>query len=220
MALGDGVHEQHRHDHDKGLVAELRWLWKIRTFWQTDLNRAIVELADPQPGERGLDVGAGMGAATVLAARRGAHVVAVEPGGTMRLMCRIRRLGNRARRRITVEPGVAEDLPVAGGSTEVLWAGNAMHHWVDHAAAFAEFARVLAPGGRLVLVDEDYDDPDHPDHAEFAGHEAELTPVDVVAIAAAMVALGLEAEGSHEVVGGVPAKVVRAVRVAGAASPA
>ena len=206
------VHEEHRHDHDKGWLAELRWLWKVRTFWQTDLNRAIVDLADPSPGERGLDVGAGMGAATVLAAKRGAHVVAVEPGGTMRLVCRLRRLGNRARRRIVVEAGVAEALPVAGGSTEVLWAGNAMHHWVDHAAAFAEFARVLSPGGRLLLVDEDYDDPTHPDHAKFAGHEAELTPVDVAVISAAMGGLGLEASGSHELVAGVPAKVVRAVR--------
>jgi len=206
------VHESYRHEHDKGLMAELRWLRKIRTFWQTDLNRAIVDLAAPQPGERGLDVGAGMGAATVLAARRGAHVVAVEPGGTMRLVARVRRLFNRSRRRITVEPGVAEDLPVAGRSTEVLWAGNAMHHWVDHEAAFAEFARVLAPGGRLVLVDEDYDDPTHPDHGEFAGHEAELTPVDVEAIAVAMVALGLDAAGTYEVVAGVPAKVVRATK--------
>jgi SAM-dependent methyltransferase len=87
-----------------------------------------------------------------------------------------------------------------------------MHHWVDHGAAFAEFARVLAPGGRLVLVDEDYDDPTHPDHGEFAGHEAELTPVDVEAIAVAMVTLGLDAAGTHEMVAGVPAKVVRATK--------
>ena len=206
------VHERHRHEHDKGLLAEVRWLWKIRTFWQTDLNRAIVELATPEPGERGLDVGAGMGAATVLAAKRGAHVVAVEPGGTMRLVCRLRRLLQRARRRIIVEPGVAEDLPLSGDSTEVLWAGNAMHHWVDHEAAFAEFARVLSPGGRLVLVDEDYDDPEHPKHAEFAGHEAEMTPVDVAVIASTMRAVGLEATGSHQKLAGVPAKVIRAVK--------
>ena len=187
-------------------------MWKIRTFWQTDLNRAIVELASPEPGERGLDVGAGMGAATVLAAKRGAHVVAVEPGGTMRLVCRLRRLFQRARRRIIVEPGVAEDLPLSGDSTEVLWAGNAMHHWVDHEAAFAEFARVLSPGGRLVLVDEDYDDPEHPKHAEFAGHEAEMTPVDVAVIASTMRAVGLEATGSHQKLAGVPTKVIRAVK--------
>jgi len=109
---------------------------------------------------------------------------------------------------------VAEDLPVAGGSTEVLWAANAIHHWVDHGLAFAEFARVLSPGGRLVLVDEDYDDPEHPDHAAHAGHETHLTPVDVDVISAALRALGLEAAGRHEEVAGVPAKVVRATKPA------
>ena len=111
-----------------------------------------------------------------------------------------------------MEPGVAEDLPLSGDSTEVLWAGNAMHHWVDHEAAFAEFARVLSPGGRLVLVDEDYDDLEHPKHAECAGHEAEMTPVDVAVIASTMRAVGLEATGSHQKLAGVPAKVIRAVK--------
>ena len=208
------AHDHHRHDHDKGLKAKLRWLLRIRHFWMSDVNRAVVDLADPEPGERGLDVGSGMGPATVLAAKRGAHVVAVDPSGFMRAFCGFRRLLQRARRRITVESGVAEDLPVAGGSTEVLWAANAVHHWVDHGAVWREFARVLAPGGRLVLVDEDFDDPAHPDHGTHAGHEAEMTPVDVAVIVAAMAEVGLEATGEHTTVAGVPAKVIRAVRTA------
>ena len=126
------AHDHHRHDHDKGLMAKLHWLFLIGHFWMSDVNRAVVDLADPKPGERGLDVGAGMGPATVLAAKRGAHVVAVDPSAFMRAFCGFRRLLQRARARITVESGVAEDLPVAGGSTEVLWAVNAVHHWVDH----------------------------------------------------------------------------------------
>ena len=73
---------------------------------------------------------------------------------------------------------------------------------------------MLSPGGRLVLVDEDYDDPEHPDHAAHAGHEADLTPVDVDVISEALRALGLEAAGRHEEVAGVPAKVVRATKPA------
>ena len=66
------AHDQHRHDHDRGLMTKLHWLLRIRHFWMSDVNRAVVDLADPKPGERGLDVGAGMGPATVLAAKRGA----------------------------------------------------------------------------------------------------------------------------------------------------
>ena len=208
------AHDHHRHDHDKGLVAKLHWLFLIRRFWMSDVNRAVVDMAAPKPGERGLDVGAGMGPATVLAAKRGAHVVAVDPSGFLRAFCEFRRLLQRARRRITVESGVAEDLPVAGGSTEVLWAVNAVHHWVDHGAVWREFARVLALGGRLVLVDEDFDDATHPSHEKHAGHEAEMTPVDVAVIAAAMAEVGLEATGEHTTVAGVPAKVILAVRAA------
>ena len=70
-------HDHHRHDHDKGFMANVHWLLKIHKFWQADTNRAIVDMVDPQPGESLLDVGAGMGPATVLAAARGASVVAV-----------------------------------------------------------------------------------------------------------------------------------------------
>ena len=58
------AHDHHRHDHDKGLMAKLHWLFLIGHFWMSDVNRAVVDLADPKPGERGLDVGAGMGPAT------------------------------------------------------------------------------------------------------------------------------------------------------------
>ena len=96
-------HEHHRHEHDKGFMAKVRWLLKIRSFWQSDTNRAVVDLVDPQPGELVLDIGAGMGPATMLAAGRGSSVVAVDPSGFMRSICGTRRLFQRARGRITVE---------------------------------------------------------------------------------------------------------------------
>ena len=47
------AHDQHRHDHDRGLMTKLHWLLRIRHFWMSDVNRAVVDLADPKPGERG-----------------------------------------------------------------------------------------------------------------------------------------------------------------------
>ena len=119
-----------------------------------------------------------------------------------------------ANRRITVEPGTAERLPVAGGSIDALLTVNAVHHWVDLDLAFAELARVLAPGGRLVLMDEDFTHPEHPMHETHHGHEDEMTNVDVDAIAASLSGLGLEATGEKTVAAGVPVKLIRATRPA------
>ncbi len=129
-------HDHHRHEHDKGLRTKLHWLLQIRKFWQSDVNREVFAMAAPAAGEHAVDVGAGMGPATVLAARRGARVTAVEPSRFMRTILSVRRPFQRARSRITVADGVAESLPVPDGSVDVLWTVNAVHHWVDLEAAF------------------------------------------------------------------------------------
>ena len=208
-------HDHHRHEHDKGLRTKLHWLLQIRNFWQSDVNREVFAMAAPAAGEHAVDVGAGMGPATVLAARRGARVTAVEPSRFMRTILSVRRPFQRARSRITVADGVAESLPVPDGSVDVLWTVNAVHHWVDLEAAFDELARVLAPDGRIVLMDEDFTHPDHPKHATHHDHEQETTIVDVVAIEAALRARGLEAAGEKTEAAGVPVKLIRATRPAG-----
>ncbi len=141
-------------------------------------------------------------------------MVAVDPSGLMRSICGMRRLFQRARSRITVESGTAESLPVAGGSIDALWTVNSVHHWVDLDLAFAELARVLAPGGRLVLMDEDFTHPDHPRHETHHDHEDEMTAVHVEAIAEALCGLDLEATGQKTLAAGVPVKLVRATKSA------
>lgn len=47
----------------------------------------------------------------------------------------------------------AEHLPLASGSIDLLTCANSFHHYPHQAACIREFARVLRPGGRLVLVD-------------------------------------------------------------------
>jgi ubiquinone/menaquinone biosynthesis C-methylase UbiE len=207
-------HDHHRHDHDKRLSTKFHWLFHIRKFWQSDVNRDMLALAAPGEGDRAVDIGAGMGPATVLAARRGASVTAVDPSRFMRTILTMRRPFQRARSRITVADGVAESLPVADASVDVLWTVNAVHHWVDLEAAFDELVRVLAPGGRIVLMDEDFTHPDHPLHASHHDHEAETTIVDVTAIAQSLRARGLDATGEKTIGGGVPVKLIRATKPA------
>ena len=47
--------------------------------------------------------------------------------------------------------GLAEEIPLATGSVRAVTVADAFH-WFDHAAALAEIARVLAPGGGLAVI--------------------------------------------------------------------
>lgn len=147
----------------------LRWLPQM---WRSDVNDAVVALVDPQPGERVVDIGAGMGAGTMRAAAAGAQVTAVEPTPFMRRVLAARRLASRHRDRVDAVDGSAEQLPVAASTADAVWAVNTMHHWGDLRAGVAEIARVVRPGGRVLLVDEEFTDPAHPEYERF-GREHE-----------------------------------------------
>jgi ubiquinone/menaquinone biosynthesis C-methylase UbiE len=113
--------------------------------------------------------------------------------------------------------GTAEALPVTDSSVDAVWSVNTMHHWSDLDRALKESARVLRPGGRLLLVDEDFENPAHPNHEQFAKRHAkhghEFTEVDPAAMAQTLRKLGFaSAEGALGKLAGRPAKVIRAKR--------
>ena len=91
-------------------------------------------------------------------------------------------------------------LPVPEHSADAVWAVNTMHHWVDPEQAAVEIARVLKPGGRVVLVDENFADPEHPEyetwgskhHADDEEHEHHgFEMVDATRIGDLLTAAGL-----------------------------
>lgn len=165
-------------------------------LWHSVLNDAVVERLAPTPGERALDIGAGMGAGVMVAAATGARVTAIEPTPFLRRVLRFRRLLSRHRSRIDVLDAAAEKLGVPDHSIDVVWAVNSMHHWVDQEVAAGELARVLRPGGRILLVDEDFTDPTHPDADRFEGakrgpHRHGFSPVEAEAMAGLLERVGL-----------------------------
>ncbi|HEY1443254.1 MAG TPA: class I SAM-dependent methyltransferase [Acidimicrobiales bacterium] len=92
-----------------------------------------------------LEIGAGTGILTRLLVEQVAHVTAVEPDDRMRAVLAATAAG------ADVQAGVAETLPAADSSCDVVIAASAWH-WVEEARAVPEVARVLRPGGRLALV--------------------------------------------------------------------
>jgi len=97
-------------------------------------------------GKRVLDVGCGTGAlAAALADRASAKVWGVEPSAEMRAVARL-----RLPRSVGLRAGTAEALPFRDRWFDAV-VFSLVVHLVDRARAFAEAARVLLPGGSVVV---------------------------------------------------------------------
>ena len=191
----------------------LRYLRWAPEMWSSEINEAVIDLVAPEPGERVVDIGAGMGPGTVLAARAGASVIAVEPTPFMRIILSVRRWFLRSRDLVTVVDGAAEQIPAEDASVDAVWAVNTMHHWVDTEAAVVEIARVMRPGARVVLVDEDFADPAHPEFERFGpGDDDEhhgFTMVDASDMGDLLTAAGLtDVEAGKRTLAGCPVLAV------------
>ena len=111
--------------------------------------RELIDVADPRPGERVLDVGCGTGNAALLAAERGAVAVGVDPAARLLEVARARAAA--AGHSIEFLTGEAAALPVPAGSFDVVVSVFAAVFAPDADAALAGMTAALAPGGRLVL---------------------------------------------------------------------
>ena len=161
------MHDSHTDPHGHGAFAtKFKYFRYFGDYWNSPVNGHILELVQLRPHERALDIGAGMGPAAIPAAGIVAQgqVVAIDPSSFMRRVLGIRRLWHRGRGRIRILDGTAEKIPVADGSIDAAWAVNSLHHWASPTIAMGEILRVLRPGGRMLLLDEDFDHPEHQSH--------------------------------------------------------
>jgi MPBQ/MSBQ methyltransferase len=115
---------------------------------------ALADLADIKPGERVLDVGAGIGGpARALARHFGARVTAVDP--TERFAKLARTLTARAglTEHVTVVHSDGTTLPLPPASFDVAWTQAVWQSVEDKHALATEIRRVLAPTGRLAMFE-------------------------------------------------------------------
>jgi demethylmenaquinone methyltransferase/2-methoxy-6-polyprenyl-1,4-benzoquinol methylase len=113
--------------------------WRKRT-------RQVLQL---QPGQRVLDVAAGTGVSTVELRRDGCIAVACDFSLGMLRAGRAR----RSRRNVPFVAGDALQLPFADGVFDAVTISFGLRNVADVPRALAEFARVVRPGGRLVVCE-------------------------------------------------------------------
>jgi ubiquinone/menaquinone biosynthesis C-methylase UbiE len=117
-----------------------------------DLAR-LVAIVQQMPAVRALDLGCGAGHVAYALARGGApRVVAYDPSADM-LSVVADEACRRGHDAIETKVGAAEQLPFEGNSFDLVVTRYSAHHWADVPRALAECARIIAPGGKLIVID-------------------------------------------------------------------
>ena len=149
----------------KGLIVNFGWRYDLLGWFHDtfmfrgklrELRQRTVNLARIQPGEQVLDVGCGTGTLAIEVQQRvgaAGRVFGVDPGTAQ--IARARSKAARRKMPIDFRVGVIEHLDLPDRVFDVVLSTIMMHHLPDSLKrqGLAEIARVLKPGGRLVIAD-------------------------------------------------------------------
>jgi ubiquinone/menaquinone biosynthesis C-methylase UbiE/DNA-binding transcriptional ArsR family regulator len=91
------------------------------------------------------DLGAGEGSSALLLSQRARRVIAVDSSAKM----------IEFGRELAARHGVTnmEEIPIDSASVDLVWISQSLHHALHPDRALHEAARILAPGGRIVILD-------------------------------------------------------------------
>jgi len=157
MSIGQGTHQGRRFD---GRVEDYR---RHRPRYPQEILDILEDKAKLGANSRIADIAAGTGFFTELFLEHGNPVTAVEPNAQMRDVCM--QLKERYPH-LEVVNGTAEATGIASHSVDVVAVAQAFH-WFDTTAARAEFSRILAPRGWVVIVSNERHLSGDPFHEGF-----------------------------------------------------
>ena len=119
-----------------------------------NMNRVLADRVQIQPGERVLDAGCGVGGSSFwLAKERDAEAVGITLAAGQVRKARSYAARRRLTDRVRFEVADFTDTPFPDASFDVVWAVESLCHAPRKAAFYQEAARLLRPGGRVVVAD-------------------------------------------------------------------
>jgi SAM-dependent methyltransferase len=121
------------------------------------MTEVTLACAEPGPGRRILDVASGFGQDSLALAARGAWVVGAEPSARMTAWARLvsekqAAAGAAGNGSATWVRGWSDALPFRSGCFDAALCKGAIDHFDRPELAIGEMARVVRPGGRVVLA--------------------------------------------------------------------
>jgi ArsR family transcriptional regulator len=127
----------------------------LRRVFGDDLLRARATMMLVQPGLRVADIGTGTGVLALELAELGLDVIGIDRSEAMLEAARQKWQALEHGESGSVEFQVADahDLPLESNSVDAAFAHMVLHSLEEPARAIAEMARIVKPGGRVILVD-------------------------------------------------------------------
>ncbi len=116
--------------------------------WKS-LAEALLRLMPPMTVA---DLGSGEGAFALLLAQRARKVIAVDSSARMIDVGRDQAARNGVQN-IDFRLGDMEEIPINSGEVDLVFFSQSLHHALHPARALAEAWRILAPGGRIAILD-------------------------------------------------------------------
>jgi len=128
------------------------WQKLQQSFFSEEVREKALAAADIQAGQVAADIGAGAGFMTEGLLARGLRIIAVDQSEAMLEQMRSKFAGSS---HLDLRLGSAENLPIENNEVDCAFANMYLHHVPQPPQAVAEMARILKPGGRLVITDLD-----------------------------------------------------------------
>ncbi|MFN8503828.1 methyltransferase domain-containing protein [Kouleothrix sp.] len=119
-----------------------------------NMNRVLADCAGVAAGQRVLDAGCGVGGSSMwLAKQRGALVTGITPVASQVARARHYAAQRGLAGQVRFEQADYTAAPFADASFDVVWALESLCHAREKAAFYREAARLLRPGGRLIIAE-------------------------------------------------------------------
>lgn len=127
-----------------------QWDTMRKSFFSDQVREKAYAAAGVQAGKTAADVGAGTGFIAEGLIARSVNVIAVDQSEPM-----LAEMRERFGERIDCRLGGADALPIPEEAVDYAFANMYLHHVDEPPRAINEMARIVKPGGKLVITDLD-----------------------------------------------------------------